>query len=277
MIQTSIVIVAYNYYELLKTCVESAISLSSEDREIIIIDNHSPDIKTAKFLDYLEDAKVPNLKIIDAGSNIGCHAGFALGFNYAEGDYLVKLDDDTEIKTKNWDKKMIKVFEKNPDVAFLAPHSNVEQGGLVVKHDGFDEKAEGVLGFSLMMIPRKNYELFGATLDTLSTQYLNKETRLYGGEELFLATKAKQFNMRYGYAPNVEIFHMDNEHRPVCYVLWKEYYGLWGKTNKEYNDFIKDKKELDDAFSNWLRDQNQWKRDRATSYFNGDTTNYLFY
>ena len=265
--KTSCVVVAYNYLELAKVSIESVIEKSSKDVEIIIVDNHSPDKRTSE---YINSIKAENVKIIDAGKNIGCHNGFALGFKHAKGDYLVKLDDDTVVETQDWDKEMISTLEKYMNIAFIAPRSNVEQTGQLLElNGGFTQKMQGIVGFSMVMFPREFYEKYVAKAFT-------SNKRLYGGEEVLLAQAAIENGLIYGYSENTKISHIANEDRPVLYVLWKEFYGLWGKTDKDYSEFKDDEEEIKKAFMKWTVDSNEWKQERADEYLNNKKGKYFF-
>jgi glycosyltransferase involved in cell wall biosynthesis len=267
---TSVVITAYNNVELFEKSFMSLFRMSSGDVEIIVVDNMSPDKGTRSFVNAIASVASSmslEIKVLRPGKNLGCTDGYNYGFKNASGKYLVKIDDDTVIKTRDWDKKMVEVLEKNKNIAFLAPRSNVEQATENEKiNEDFTQIKKGVLGFSLVMIPRTFIDKNGlfVSLD----KYGQPATSLYGGEELYYCGIANREGMVYGYAENVNIEHLDNEDRDIRYVLWKMWYGYYGETEMSYDDFIKDEKEVDRAFNKWLTDDNEWRKEKAKEWFN---------
>ena len=62
------------------------------DYEIICVNDSSPD----NVLSVLKRLAADNrkIKVIDFAKNMGKHAAVLAGFNYANGDYIVNVDDD---------------------------------------------------------------------------------------------------------------------------------------------------------------------------------------
>lgn len=89
----SIVIVNYKTPALLHDCVKSIFAYSKGFYfEIIIVDNHSED--ESKFL---ITSNYPNVKWIDAGTNLGFGAANNIGIRLAIGEYILLLNSDTEL------------------------------------------------------------------------------------------------------------------------------------------------------------------------------------
>lgn len=268
---TTVVVVAYNNVELTKPVIESVIEKTTESYELIVVDNHSPDQRTR---DYIKTVKEASL--IDPGRNIGCHKGFSYGFEKAKGDYLVKLDDDTVIKTKGWDQVLtdtIIAWDRlhNSKIAFAAPDSNVKHGSQqalqqVPYHElvfQFSQVLGGTLGFSCVMIPRKVYQDFGPLI-TMDWHNGALKDSLYGGEELYYAQKAHSKGYTYGYAMNASVEHLGNEHRDIAYVLWKYIYGYLGMTTKSLEELKKDRELLIRGYTYWITSSgNGWLAEKG--------------
>ena len=262
--KTSVVLVAYNNVELVKEVVESIKQKTSKDHELIIVDNHSLDTRTR---DYIREVK--DCILLDPGKNLGCHHGFTYGFDRARGENLVKLDDDTVIKSQNWDKILINTIEawekqRAERVAFIAPNSNVRHGSHQsvwnVGQYQFNQITGGTLGFSCVMIPRKTYLEFGP-LTSMNWHNGALQNTLYGGEELYYAqlANAKANKYVYGYAMNALVEHLGNEYRDVDYVLWKYIYGYLGWTNKSLDEFKKDRDLVIRGYTFWVQSSgNEW-------------------
>jgi GT2 family glycosyltransferase/glycosyltransferase involved in cell wall biosynthesis len=219
----SITTVCYNTLPIIKKCVDSVFENTTVDFEYILVNNHPPH---EGFAEYFDDLKIShsNVAIIDPGKNVGCHEGYNLAFAEAKGDYIVKLDDDTVLPSdKEWAQKMIKAFEKVPDLAYLS--ADIVESGKVPKQivkkdygDGviLEEPKEGFIGTSCAMFPKKIIELFGPF----------QGKGLYGWEELYYSEQAKKHNLRIAHFPPVKIIHLGRtvESDPA-YGLWKFEYG----------------------------------------------------
>src|SRR5690606_11117969 len=73
-------------------------------------------------IDHGEDflRKYSGLKYIRSHKNLGFAGGNNLGIKSAKGDFLLFLNNDTEI-SKNFIKNMIAEFDKKPDIGILSP------------------------------------------------------------------------------------------------------------------------------------------------------------
>jgi glycosyltransferase involved in cell wall biosynthesis len=268
---TSVVVVAYNNVELVKSVIESVKENTTGVYELIIVDNHSPDQRTR---DYIRS--IDGCVLFDPGQNIGCHKGFSFGFEKARGDYLVKLDDDTIIKTSGWNDTLIYTIEAwdrvhDAKIAFIAPDSNVKHGSQQVLHQvpfhelvfQFSQVQGGTLGFSCVMIPRKVYLEFGP-LVTMDWHNGALKDSLYGGEELYYAQKAFSSGKIFGYAMNASVEHLGNEYRDLDYVLWKYIYGYLGWTTKSLEELKKDREMLIRGYTYWITSSgNGWLMEKG--------------
>lgn len=114
----SIVILTRNRKNFLKQCLDSIISRTSLDYEIIVVDNASTDGTTELLQNY---PKVIHLKLPE---NIGVIARNK-GFEIAKGEYVAQIDDDV-VMMPNWLENSLKYFD-DPKVGMCGP-----QGGLIV-------------------------------------------------------------------------------------------------------------------------------------------------
>ncbi|MBU1152185.1 glycosyltransferase family 2 protein, partial [Patescibacteria group bacterium] len=114
----SILIVNYNQKYFPRLCVES-LRKSRVDfpYEIIVCDNSSKD----ESLGYLREADSKGeLKLIEAGRNLGYGAGMNLAGKEATGKYVVVLNADVTVEADTL-QKMVDYMEKNNEVGMLAP------------------------------------------------------------------------------------------------------------------------------------------------------------
>ncbi len=278
--KTSVVVVAYNNFELCSETIESVLSKTHGDYELIIVDNHSLDHRTREYIKDLADHR-ENVILADPGENIGCHRGFNFGFKIARGDYLVKLDDDTVLRTDGWNDVLIETFEawnsaaKNK-IAFIAPDSNVKHGSeqrsfsiKTTNEDGEEEKYNfnavvgGTLGFSCVMIPLSTYQEFGPLESRFWQDEEIKKDSLYGGEELYYCQLASKNGYVYGYAMDANVHHLDNEFRDPLYVAWKWALGYRGWTTDDLEKFREDNGTILKVCADWLVTDNDWYKEKA--------------
>ncbi|AEF93757.1 Methyltransferase type 12 [Desulfotomaculum nigrificans CO-1-SRB] len=113
----SIVIPSCNQLELTKLCLASIERYTTEDYEIIIVDNGS-DQATIEYL-----AAQENVHLICNGKNLGFAAACNQGMTVAKGKYICLLNNDT-IVTPGWLSHLAYHLEQNPQALVVGPMSN---------------------------------------------------------------------------------------------------------------------------------------------------------
>lgn len=109
----SVVMLSFNRRDDVAEGVGEILSQGHDDLEIIVVDNGSSD-GTA---DMVRE-RFPRVRLIALEKNIGV-AAYNTGFEAAEGDYIVVLDDDS-FPEKNAVPRMIAAFEKDPQLGVVA-------------------------------------------------------------------------------------------------------------------------------------------------------------
>jgi len=112
-INISILIVYYDNQSLMQHCLDSIVRYAPEFTEIIII-NNSPSACSFKYSHRL------NYKLVDYRTNYGFGKANNIGLSYAQGEYLLLLNPDTEI-TDEFIGKSIELIEKYPAIAAVGP------------------------------------------------------------------------------------------------------------------------------------------------------------
>lgn len=85
----SLVIACYRQEQFIRETVDSALALPYPDKEIIVVDDASPD-RTARILEEYGD----KIRLIKHAKNLGANVGRNEGAAAAKGEYLVFLDGD---------------------------------------------------------------------------------------------------------------------------------------------------------------------------------------
>lgn len=119
----TIIIPTYNRSEMLKQSINSVLMQTYKKIEIIIIDDNSTDnteemlIKKFGAVSEIKYIKVPNSK--DAGKNRN------IGYNHAQGEYIVFLDDDDFYIDENFFVKAINKHQEFNDLSFVCGNTLV--------------------------------------------------------------------------------------------------------------------------------------------------------
>lgn len=113
-VDISVVLVNYRNAGLTENCIRSLIAGKTRIHyEIIVVDNHSDDdsVETLK-------ASFPKITIVDSGRNGGFAFGNNIGVRLAHGEYLLLLNNDTEVKDGMLD-ALYQFAKSNLDVGML--------------------------------------------------------------------------------------------------------------------------------------------------------------
>ncbi len=109
----SVVIVSWNRMEDIRRCLESIQRSTYPSIEVIVVDNNSTD-GTVEML----ESDFPQVRVIANAENRGACAARNQGFAAAKGDYIVILDDDSEIGTDCLP-QVVERFDQKKDIGVL--------------------------------------------------------------------------------------------------------------------------------------------------------------
>jgi len=209
--------------------------------EHILVYNHPPYKGAKERLNqiYLEDGG-EHIHILDYGENIGCHEAINRAFDYAEGEYLCKLDNDT-IVPPGWASQMIEAFEKIPELGFVSSYLDKDlqpwkRERRIINGIELELCPENMVTLSCAMFRRSVWEILGPFKSI-------RDRRLYGGEEDTFYYESKRLGILNGHLPKVVARHMART------SLTHEGYGLWklrycaGWTNLPFDRWLKETEE----------------------------------
>lgn len=109
----SIIIINYNGKEFLFRCLDSVLKADFSDFELIFVDNNSADGSIDFVRSNFNDERI---SFIENDKNYGVPGGRNIGSKKARGDYLVFLDNDTEVDC-HWLDELMKVFRSDAKIA----------------------------------------------------------------------------------------------------------------------------------------------------------------
>ncbi|MBN1118676.1 MAG: glycosyltransferase family 2 protein [Bacteroidales bacterium] len=126
----SIIIPTYNVLKYISRCIDSCISQSYKDVEIVIVDDCSTDGTFEIIENYAE--KYRNIKIFRNTENNGVHFTRTYGVQHAIGDYVFLLDGDDfipvdalESLSKKWDETNADIIDG--DFVFVNENGNQQE------------------------------------------------------------------------------------------------------------------------------------------------------
>ena len=120
----SIIIPSYNRKEYLGKAIESILSQSYKDKEIIIVDDASNDGTE----EYIKDKYGKNtiIKYYRNDVNMGAGESRRKGLSNANGEYLIFMDDDDYYTNDSFFKSAIKILVSNDKISFVSSSSMIE-------------------------------------------------------------------------------------------------------------------------------------------------------
>lgn len=116
MSKVSIIIPCYNQGEYVSDAIESSISQSYNDIEIIVVDDFSSDDSASVITSYAE--KYKNIKFINNTENKGVVFCRNLAVQNATGEFILPLDADDKIAPE-YVEKAINVFNSNSEIKIV--------------------------------------------------------------------------------------------------------------------------------------------------------------
>ena len=133
-LKASIVVLVLNNPKMSTRCVESIMkSDNSVDKELIVVNNGST-IETFHALRDLKK-KYPAIKLVHIEQNVNFSLGNNIGSTYAEGEYVILLNNDTYV-TNGWLDELVKPLVERKDIKaaqplLLYPGGDIQNMGIV--------------------------------------------------------------------------------------------------------------------------------------------------
>lgn len=149
MPKISIIVLTYNNLELSKTCIKSILDNTAyPDYELIIVDN----LSEGDTLDYLKEVEKwedKRIKVIYNKENKGFAGGNNIGMQYATGDYIMLLNNDTVV-TRGWLTNMVKHLQKNPGYGMCGAVTNSigNEAKICVSYNNYKELMEFAFAYT---------------------------------------------------------------------------------------------------------------------------------
>lgn len=225
----SIVIPNKDHIDDLSKCVSSIREKSTwQNWEMIIVENNSDDPATFAYYDQLTGAD-QRVRVVTWDGIFNYSAICNYGASFARGEYILLLNNDTEVITPDWLQEML-MFAQRPDVGMVGamlyyPDDTVQHGGVIVGLGGVAGHGQrdykrGAAGYMGRLSYAQNYSAVTAAC-ALTRKSVWDEMR--GLDEAFqvafndvdLCMRIRRAGYLIVWTPYAELYHCESKSRGV--------------------------------------------------------------
>ena len=225
--KVSIIIPNKDYASTLKVCLKSIIKLTTyKNYEIIVVENNSTEDETFEYYKKIDGKD--NIKVVYYPEKVFNYSAIInFGVRNCTGDYVIQLNNDTELLTPNWLQEMIG-FAQREDVGAVGvkmyyPDRTIQHAGIIVGIGGvaghvFKNIPKNLHGYfskdamiqnlsavtaACIMTPREIYDEVG---------YMDEEFKVAFNDVDF-CLKIRETGKLIVYTPYVEFIHYESKSR----------------------------------------------------------------
>ena len=250
----SIIIPNKDHIDLLDACLKSIFDKTSySNYEIVIIENNSTNPSTFKYYSQLQDKHPNTVKVITWEHEFNFSKLMNFGEKHSAGEYLLLLNNDTEIITPNWIDVMLGLCSRNDVGAVGAklyyPDDTIQHAGVVINarcaghlHRNYPRDNWGYFALNdaqqdlsavtaaCMMTKRSIFNSVGGFTEDLQVAF----------NDIDYCLKIREIGKLVVYTPEVELYHYESVsrgaeigsekkirfHREISYMnyRWAKYY-----------------------------------------------------
>ena len=223
----SILIPTRDYADILEQCLKSIYEKTTyKNYEVIVLDNQSEKKETLDLFDKYKNEH-SNFKVVKADMEFNYSKINNLGAKEANGDYIVLLNNDTEVITNDWLDNMVGYAMQDHIGAvgakLIYPDNTLQHCGVVLgiagtaSHFGVGIPKEDNGSYARYLVPYNNGAVTAACLMVSKKKFME-----VGGlsEDLKVAFNDVEFNVKLlkkGYynvcLPQVQLYHYESKSR----------------------------------------------------------------
>lgn len=225
--KVSIIIPTKDEYKALKKCIDSIYDKTDyKNFEIIVINNNSKQKETVNLFKQYESSK-ENFKVINANIPFNFSKINNIAVKKAVGDYLLFLNNDTEVITGNWISSMVGyAMQKHigaVGVKLLYPDNTIQHGGVVIglgdfaQHTFLHAPIESSGFYGRLLVPC-DYSAVTAACMMISKDKFNQvngfnENLEVAFNDVDLCLKLLKKGYYNVFLPQVELYHYESKTR----------------------------------------------------------------
>lgn len=241
----SIVIPSKDHVDVLDACITSIVERSTFSQfEIIVVENNSTEPETFEYYHQLPqyDPRVRITQWPQRDGNFNYSALINFGASQAQGDYLLLLNNDTEVITPDWIEEMVGYLQR-PEVGVvgaklyfrdhLTQHAGMEVGpfdAVVHVNQDFSSKREGYLAKA---VRPGNFSSVTGACQMVSHSLFDElsgydEALAVGFNDVDFCLRAQQAGYLVAFTPYAELYHYEFVSRgrevadPVKQARWEK-------------------------------------------------------
>ena len=224
----SIIIPSRDKLEFLRPCIDSLFEVTNyKNFEIIIVDNDSNDPDVLEYYEYLISDRAENVRVIKYPGNFNFSAQCNLGVSNANGEFILLLNNDTEIIHAEWLERLLAIAQR-PEVGAVGARlvypetGTIQHAGIILGLPGgmlsvadhvFEKSAIDELGYMNRLATDQNYSAVTAACLLVSRDKYHAvggfdsiELRVLFNDVDF-CLKLQQQGLLNVYTPNVTLVH----------------------------------------------------------------------
>lgn len=237
----SIIIPNKNSYNLLKNCIDSIRKYrSGVPYEIIIVDNQSNAEEDKDIHLYYESLnREEDVVILNYDKSFNFASMNNLGVSKSKYDYVLLLNNDTEVLTDNWLKELVS-FAQFPEVGsvgakLLFEDSRIQHGGMIFMdraiagHGWINRNEADENNFNCLNTAHECSGVTAACLCIKKEKYLevgglDEFTTPNGWGDVEFAIKLLQKGLKSIYTPSVKLYHYESPSRGASLEYFEKYH-----------------------------------------------------
>lgn len=221
----SVIIPTSDHVETLRNCLESIFDKTTyENYEIVLVENNSKDPETFAYYDELVSGHPDKVRVVRWSGTFSYSSVNNFGVSQAQGDYLLFLNNDTQVITPDWMERMLGNAARRDvgcvGVRLFFPDDTIQHAGVLV--------TDGIADHFFQNLPRgTNWGYFNLadtqrdlSAVTAACMMARRDVfELVGGfeEQLPIAfndvdfcLKCREKDLLVVYTPLVELYHFES-------------------------------------------------------------------
>ena len=250
----SIIIPTRNNYKLLKNCIKSIVGKTHYNKyEIIIVDNNSDEEQSLNFLNKIGNE--PNINVLEDKREFNFSAINNRAVEYAKGEFICFLNDDTEVISAEWLTEMLSIAVQKGVGAVGAklwyPNNTLQHGGVILGIGGIGSHAhkhlpKGSVGYFNRAKLIQEFSAVTAACMIVSKRLFSQvggfdeENLAVAFNDVDLCLKLRELNYRIVWTPFAELYHHESISRGE---------DVFEATNKR---FIKENQFMEKKWQKWI-------------------------
>ena len=228
----SIIILNKDNIEILSRCIDSIIIKTTYQKyEIIIIENNSILPETFSYYENIKNKynNILSIKVYENSNEFNFSLLNNWSIQYAKGDYLLFLNNDTQVITPNWIEEMVMFAQRNDvgavGVKLYYPDNTIQHNGLIIGLDGSCASSydygvpKNSSGYMNCLNMARNYSAVTAACmmikrkDFIAVNGFDEDNFKVGLNDVDICLKLREKNKLIVFTPYAELYHFEGATR----------------------------------------------------------------